>query len=127
MTGLSKACMVAFVLSREHGALVPFYRDILGLELLMDDGFASVFTLPGGVLRLTTVADHKPSAHTVLGWTVADIVATVRALQAKGVTFERYPGFDQDADAIWHAPHGRAKVAWFLDPEGNNLSITQSE
>ncbi len=53
-----------------------------------------------------------------------DIAATVAALTAKGVRFNRYPGMDQDAGGIWTAPSGD-RVAWFTDPDGNTLSLTQ--
>ena len=61
--------------------------------------------------------------HTVLGWAVSDIEASVRAMAAQGIVFNIYPGFGQDDLGIWSAPG--VKVAWFNDPEGNGLSITQ--
>ena len=68
---------------------------------------------------------HTGSGHTVLGWHVSDIRCAVRDLVAKGVTFQLFDGFGQDADAIWSSPDGGAKVAWFTDPDGNGLSLTQ--
>src|SRR5580700_1565325 len=62
--------------------------------------------------------------RTVLGWRVTDITAAVRGLAAKGVVFLRYEGMDQDSDGVWTAPGGD-KVAWFTDPDGNVLSLTQ--
>jgi catechol 2,3-dioxygenase-like lactoylglutathione lyase family enzyme len=76
-------------------------------------------------LRLTEVPDHVASAHPVLGWEVPDIAATVEALTAKGVGFTIYAGMGQDARGIWTAPDGSAKVAFFNDPDGNGLSLTQ--
>jgi hypothetical protein len=63
--------------------------------------------------------------HTVLGWEVPDIVATVRTLKSKGVTFNVYEGFGQDELGIWTSPRSGNRVAWFLDPDGYNLSLTQ--
>ena len=60
------------------------------------------------------------------GWQVNDIAATFRELTAKGVKFMVYPGFGQDQLGIWSAPGGGAKVAWFNDSEGNNLSLAQA-
>lgn len=126
MPPLTNAQAIAFVLTRNRAALKPFYGDTLGLPLLSEDDFATVFDLGGIKLRLTTVEDHSPSPHTVLGWQVPDIMATSRALVERGVTFNIYPGFGQDDLGIWTSPDGRVRVNWFNDPEGNALSLTQS-
>jgi predicted enzyme related to lactoylglutathione lyase len=60
----------------------------------------------------------------VLGWRVADLAAATRELTARGVTFLRYEDMSQDEHGIWTAPGG-AQVAWFADPDGNTLSLTQ--
>jgi hypothetical protein len=72
------------------------------------------------------VTDYVPQRHTVLGWEVPDIVATIRTLKGKGVAFNVYDGFGQDEMAVWSVPGSGAKVAWFNDPDGNVLSLTQS-
>ena len=87
--------------------------------------FALVFDLDGVMLRVTTVKELTPAAYTVLGWRTGDISATVRALQQSGVVFERYPGMAQDELGIWTVPGGAARVAWFKDPDGNTLSVSQ--
>ena len=61
---------------------------------------------------------------TILGWQVTDIEKMAAELQAKGVQFERFGFFEQDQLGIWTAPAGD-KVAWFKDPDGNTLSISQ--
>jgi hypothetical protein len=76
------------------------------------------------VVDVSSMKGFKPAAFTILGWTVADIDAAMSALKNKGVTFERYEGMGQDARGVWNAPSG-AKVAWFKDPDGNVLSVTQ--
>jgi hypothetical protein len=100
-------------------------RRTLGFQQIAEDDFAVVLDLNGTPLRISTVPDHKPQMHTVLGWAVPDIVATVRALTAKGVKFNIYDGLGQDQLGIWTAPASGHRVAWFLDPDGNNLSLTQ--
>lgn len=126
MALLSGARAVTFVFSRDVAALKPFYAEILGLPLLGEDPFAATFDLGGGTtLRLTAIEAHVPSPHTVLGWAVPDIVAAIDALAERGIACERYEGFGQDERGIWSSPDGSAKIAWFLDPEGNNLSLTQ--
>ncbi|MDP3677340.1 MAG: VOC family protein [Novosphingobium sp.] len=116
---------VTFIGTRNRAAATPFYGDILGLTQVADDPFAVTYDLAGTPLRLTDIADHAPSPHTVLGWIVADIVATANELRDRGVKFEIYEGFGQDELGIWRAPGGGAQIAWFLDPDGNNLSLTQ--
>jgi catechol 2,3-dioxygenase-like lactoylglutathione lyase family enzyme len=103
-----------------------FYERVLALPLGPQDDFATVYDLGATTLRITAIDDFKPGPHPVLGWHVADIAATVGDLTAKGVTFTIYPGFGQDQLGIWTSPDGSAKVAWFNDPDGNVLSLTQS-
>ena len=123
---LAAAAPVAFVLTRDRAVSKPFYLETLGLKLVSEDPFAAVFDIGKGVeMRLTTLQGHKPSAHTVLGWEVTDIRASMQALKARGVIFQIYEGFGQDADGVWVSPDGGAKIAWFNDPEGNNLSIAE--
>jgi catechol 2,3-dioxygenase-like lactoylglutathione lyase family enzyme len=102
-----------------------FYVGKLGLKFLQDDGFALVIDANGIMLRLTKLRELKPQPFTVLGWEIPDIEDTARQLQANGVAFERYHDFmKQDDLGIWTAPDG-TKVAWFKDPDGNTLSLTQ--
>jgi catechol 2,3-dioxygenase-like lactoylglutathione lyase family enzyme len=117
---------VTFIMTRDRKASAAFYRDVVGLTPGQDDPFAAVFDLGGAILRITEIPDWSAGPHPALGWHVADIEASVRALTANGVTMTIYPGFGQDALGIWTAPGGSAKVAWFNDPDGNVLSLTQS-
>jgi catechol 2,3-dioxygenase-like lactoylglutathione lyase family enzyme len=122
---LASQTPVTFIITCDRKIAEPFYGETLGLPLLVDDGFAAVFDLAGVPLRVTEVPGHTPSAHPVLGWQVADIVATVTELGARGVIFTIYDGMGQDELGIWTAPDGKAKVAFFNDPDGNGLSLTQ--
>ena len=124
MTVLNK--IVAFVATRNPELSKQFYRDKLGLKFLSDDGFALVFDIAGTTLRIAKVQVFTPLPFTVLGWQVASIGKTVAELTGKGVVFERFPGMTQDKLGIWNAPGG-AKVAWFKDPDGNILSLSQLE
>ena len=62
----------------------------------------------------------------MLGWEVPDIVAAAKALKEAGVSLTIYQGFGQDENGIWTAPGGD-RVAWFRDPDGNVLSISQHQ
>jgi catechol 2,3-dioxygenase-like lactoylglutathione lyase family enzyme len=121
---LADSPVVAFVPSRDLKRSSPFFADTLGLKLIESDEFALLFDANGTALRVTAVPNLTPHPFTVLGWTVADIQATVTGLAKRGVAFERFDGMKQDSLGIWVAPGG-AKVAWFKDPDGNVLSVTQ--
>ena len=116
---------MTFIVTRDRAKAKAFYGGVLGFALTGEDDFAAVFDMNGTMLRISTVSNHSPPAHTVLGWDVPDIAATVRVLSAKGVKFTIYEGFGQDELGIWKAPGSSNRVAWFLDPDGNNLSLTQ--
>jgi catechol 2,3-dioxygenase-like lactoylglutathione lyase family enzyme len=116
--------IMAFVGVSSADKARSFYRDTLGLTMLSEDSFALVFDVGGIMLRVTPVGEVRPQPYTVLGWQVRDATATVRAMTAAGVKFERYSHVPQDEDGIWTAPGG-AKVAWFRDTDGNILSISQ--
>lgn len=115
---------ISFVATQDPAESRAFYEGKLGLKLVSDEHFALVFSLNGHMLRVAKVDELTPAKHTVLGWHVSDISATARSLEARGVVFERFAGMDQDELGIWISPSG-AKVAWFKDPDGNNLSLTQ--
>jgi catechol 2,3-dioxygenase-like lactoylglutathione lyase family enzyme len=120
---LANADPIAFVATANAEAATVFYRDVLGLRFVSDDPFALVFDLNGTALRIAKVESVTPVQNTILGWQVDDIEATVRGLTEKGVAFERYPQLDQDDIGIWTSPG--ARIAWFKDPDGNTLSLTE--
>jgi catechol 2,3-dioxygenase-like lactoylglutathione lyase family enzyme len=121
---LGSAKLVAFVTVTNAVRARAFYRDVLGLRLVSEDNFALVFDANGTMLRVAIASRVTAAPYTVLGWAVADITATVRELAAAGVRFERYPGMQQDELGIWQSPGG-GRVAWFKDPDGNTLSVSQ--
>jgi catechol 2,3-dioxygenase-like lactoylglutathione lyase family enzyme len=121
---LSKNKVVAFVPTIDSEAAKRFYVGVLGLRLVSDDPFALVVDGNGTTIRIAKVREYQPFPFTVLGWEVADIESVATALTKHGVAFERYGHFEQDKLGIWQAPGG-ARVAWFKDPDGNTLSLTQ--
>jgi len=116
--------LVAFAATVDLVRARQFYGGILGLSLVAEDEFALMFDANGTPLRVAAVREITPAPYTVLGWQVRDVVATVKELRSAGVVFERYAALAQDADSIWTAPSG-ARVAWFKDPDGNVLSISE--
>lgn len=121
---LSSASIMAFLATRDAARALTFFRDVIGLRLLADEPSALVFDANGTILRVTRAKDLAPAPYTVLGWRVADIGAAVRALAGRGIRFHRFVDKEQDPSGVWTSPTG-AKVAWFKDPDGNLLSLTQ--
>jgi catechol 2,3-dioxygenase-like lactoylglutathione lyase family enzyme len=121
---LGSSDLIAFVPATSLTRARAFYEGTLGLPVAGYDDFACVFDANGTMLRVTAVSEVSRTGYTVLGWRVADIAAAISDLRAKGVVFVRYDGMDQDEHGIWTAPEGD-KVAWFADPDGNILSLTQ--
>lgn len=121
---LSGESLVGFVATAMPERARTFYEDTLGLELLADSPFALVFRAGGTTIRVQKVRSLVVSDYTALGWQVGDIAGTAEGLALRGVVFRRYEGLDQDGAGIWRSPDG-ARVAWFRDPDGNTLSITQ--
>lgn len=101
-----------------------FYEEVLGLKFVADDQFALVFEIGGLALRIQKVARKPALEYTVLGWKVSNIKKEVGRLTKAGVRFSRYDGLDQDESGVWCSPSG-AKIAWFSDPDGNILSLTE--
>lgn len=127
---LGRCDVIAFVATKDPGQAKKFYGATLGLRLLSDEPFALVFDANGTKLRVQKVRDVVPAPYTALGWEVPDIRGAIRGLVEKGVAFERFgdrfAGLKQDDLGIWTADDG-TKVAWFKDPDGNVLSLTQFE
>ena len=121
---LGAATVMAFAATSDGHRARAFYEGTLGLRVLSDDDFAMALDANGVMLRVQKVEAVTPPPYTVLGWQVADIAATLGALRKRGARSETFPGMNQDDDGIWHAPSG-ALVAWFKDPDGNTLSLTQ--
>jgi catechol 2,3-dioxygenase-like lactoylglutathione lyase family enzyme len=121
---LKSAPIIAFVATTNPAVAKKFYAKTLGLRLVSEDAFALVFDAGGTMLRVATVRELQPAGYTVLGWIVPDITRSVRDLGKRGVTFMRYEFLEQDEHGVWCASSG-AKVAWFQDPDGNTLSLTE--
>ncbi|HLJ91102.1 MAG TPA: VOC family protein [Candidatus Angelobacter sp.] len=127
---LNSAKIVGFVPTRDPQRARAFYEDILSrvlprLRFLRDDHFALVFESDGTMVRIAHVPEFTPMPFTILGWEVDDIQQAVQDLKNRGVHFELYEQFQQEESGIWTAPGGAAKVAWFKDPDGNVLSLSQ--
>jgi len=121
---LESSSIIAFVPATDLARARDFYEHTLGLRFVEQNDFACVFDANGTMLRITAVSEVANPGYTVLGWRVADIEVAVQDLTLNGVKLTRYDGMDQDVNGIWTTPGGD-KVAWFIDPDGNSLSLTQ--
>ena len=121
---LSAAKIVAFAATEKPDEALAFYRDTLGLALEYSDEFALVFDCEGTSLRVAVVPKVRPAGYTILGWQVDDIDKTISELASGGVKFSHFPGMAQEANGVWNSPSG-ARIAWFTDPDGNILSLTE--
>jgi catechol 2,3-dioxygenase-like lactoylglutathione lyase family enzyme len=119
------AKLIGFIPTRNAARTRVFYESTLGLRFVSDDNFALVFDSNGTMIRIVRVPDFTPFPFTLLGWDVPDIDAAVADLTAKGVQFVRYTFLEQSPTGVWTAPGNAAKVAWFPDPDGNLLSLSQ--
>lgn len=115
---------MAFAATNDPAQAKKFYKEQLGLDLVADEQFALVFDANGTMLRIQKARDWTPPQFTVLGWEVTDIRHTISQLMAKGIEFMRVNSIEQDDLGVW-SPDTRTKVAWFRDPDGNILSLTE--
>jgi catechol 2,3-dioxygenase-like lactoylglutathione lyase family enzyme len=125
LSSLSQHNLIAFVPIVDVARAKEFYRDKLGLRLVSEEApFALVFDAHGIMLRLSIAKELPPARGTALGWQVPSIAEAARDLEQVGIHFERYDRMKQDELGIWTSPSG-AKVAWFKDPDGNILSLSE--
>ena len=121
---MSGRAPISFVATDDPDAATKFYRDCMGLELLETSPYALVFADGAHMLRVQIVPVFEPTPYAVHGWQVADIEGEIEALSTKGVVFERFEQMPQNASGVWTTPDGN-KIAWFKDPSGNMLSLTE--
>lgn len=121
---LANRTLVAFVSTTDFSKARAFYGTMLGLPIVSEDAFALVVDANGIMLRISKVDTLIPQRFTVLGWEIRNIEEMMKAMKEKGIAFERYGHLEQDAAGIWTSPSG-ARIAWFKDPDGNVLSISQ--
>lgn len=121
---LATSQVIAFAPTTNLARARSFYEATLGLSVVDENAYAVVFDAHGTMLRITAVAEVAHPGYTVLGWRVTDMSEAVRGLESLGVVFARYDGMEQDVHGVWTTPNGD-RIAWFADPEGNVLSLTE--
>jgi catechol 2,3-dioxygenase-like lactoylglutathione lyase family enzyme len=121
---LTTSDVIAFASTTDLATARTFYEAALGLPVVDENAYACVFNAHGTMLRITAVAEVAHPGYTVLGWRVTGISDIVAHLESLGVVFARYDGMAQDAQGVWLSPNGD-RIAWFTDPDGNVLSLTE--
>lgn len=121
---LETSDLIAFAPTTDLARARSFYETTLGLPVVDDDAYACVFDAHGTMLRITAVTEVVRSGYTVLGWRVSDMNEAVSGLESLGLVFARYDGLEQDGHGVWTTPTGD-RIAWFNDPDGNVLSLTE--
>ena len=121
---LASSKLIGFVPTRDSARARAFYEGKLGFQFVADDMFALVVIAGENMIRIAKAKDFTPAPYTVLGWEVSNIESVVAWLTERGVVFEKYPFIQDSKLGIWTAPNGD-KVAWFKDPDGNVLSVSQ--
>jgi predicted enzyme related to lactoylglutathione lyase len=121
---LSDKKLKAFVPTTNSTRAKAFYKGVLGLTLLSEDNYALEFDANGTLLRVTIVQEFSPQSFTVLGWNVPNIKEVIESLNKHGIKCNKYDFLEQDESGVWLSPGG-SKVAWFRDPDGNVLSLTE--
>jgi len=116
--------LIAFMPTTNLATARVFYEKGLGLPIAGESPIACTFDANGTTLRVIAVEQITAAPYTVLGWNVVDIEASIRELMNRGVVFEHIEGVEQDELGVWRSPGG-ARVAWFKDPDGQTLSLTQ--
>jgi catechol 2,3-dioxygenase-like lactoylglutathione lyase family enzyme len=123
---LASGKLIGFIPSKDYDQARAFYEGKLGFEFVSLDQYALVMRVGGHMIRIVKIPNYTPLQGTILGWEVEDIEPVVAWLIKRGVTLEKYP-FVQDRElGIWTTPNGD-KVAWFKDPDGNILSVSQHQ
>lgn len=116
---------ILFLATSDAERARDFYENTLQLQCLGDELWALSFKVGNNILRLQKVGEVVAAPYTALGWQVEDIEKAVDELAGRNVRFEHYQGMPQDERGIMSIP-GQAKIAWFKDPDGHTLSLTQS-
>jgi catechol 2,3-dioxygenase-like lactoylglutathione lyase family enzyme len=121
---LASSKIIGFVPTKDSAKARAFYEGKLGFQFVSDDPFALIMRAGDTMIRIAKAKDFTPAPYTVLGWEVSNIEEMVAWLQERGVAFEKYTWVSDKERGIWTAPTGD-KVAWFKDPDGNVLSVSQ--
>jgi len=121
---LASGKLMGFIPTTNYSKAREFYEGKLGFEVVGLDQFAMVMQMGGNQIRAVQLPAFTPQQGTILGWQVEEIEAVATWLLERGIETEKYSFIQDQKLGIWNAPSGD-RVAWFKDPDGNVLSISQ--
>jgi len=116
--------LTAFLGTSNADAARAFYEGVLGLPFVAEHEHLVIFDTGSARLMLQKLDAVTPPRGTALGWNVKDLRASMTALAARGVRFERFDGLEQDEMGVWRPEGPDSGVCWFKDPDGNLLSLS---
>ena len=123
---LKDAPIMAVLPAQDMDRAEKFYADTLGFEELRrnEDG-GIIFASGEGSRFLVYPTQFAGTArNTAASFIVDDIEAVADDLRGRGIEFEDYDmGPLKTENGI--ATFGDVKAAWFIDPEGNIVALTQ--
>jgi len=93
------------------------------MKVAEQNGMLGLTVAGGAQVLVYPKPNHEPASFTVLNFPVPDIEAAVEELEGRGVSFQRYDGFEQDDKGIFRGEG--PLIAWFTDPAGNVMSVIQ--
>ena len=122
------ATLIAFLYTAHVERCLEWYGDTLGLQVRNRDEYGAELVAPGetAFVRVTALPSFTPTEHPAVGWDVPDLAAAGRKLGDKGIRFTVYDGMGQDEHGIWTSPDGKSRLAWFNDPDGNVVMLTET-
>lgn len=121
---LASSKIVGFVPTKDSASARSFYEGKMGFQFVSDDMFVLVMRAGETMIRIAKAKDFTPAPYTVLGWEVSNIEQVVAWLQKRGVPLRSTPSFRIRSWESGRCPTA-TKVAWFKDPDGNVLSVSQ--
>jgi catechol 2,3-dioxygenase-like lactoylglutathione lyase family enzyme len=121
---LAAGKMVGFIPTKDYAKARAFYEGKLEFQFVSQDQYALVLLVGGHMVRIVRMPNFTPLQATILGWEVEDVRTVAIWLRDRGVETEKYPWIPDKELGIWEPGPGN-KVAWFKDPDGNVLSISQ--
>ena len=122
---LAASKVIGFVPTKDAAKARSFYEGNLGFRFVSEDNVCLVVRAGETMIRIAKTPNFTPAPYTVLGWEVANIEASSRrAAEARSRSSRSIPSWKTKNSGIWTAPSGD-KVAWFKDPDGNVLSVSQ--
>jgi len=107
---------VTFLYTRDLGATARFYEQVLGLDLVLDQGTCRIYRISAdGFLGFCQRAEapDRPSG-VIVTLVTEDVDGWHARLAARGVSFEKAPAFNPDYN-IYHC--------FLRDPNGYLLEI----